>query len=153
MVQERLKDLEENGEISISAGSIQKVVKIKGSSKKNGGIKMETLSLVSFFNKMGLHMMDTYLIVSMAVMEICNSNCEVLQENLVNELHKTIITMHGQSLLQNLQSCLKETITTALSRMVSLNLLVSKNYPVQNGGQQTYVSSPIANKAKIEATI
>jgi len=114
---------------------------------------METLSLVSFFNKMGLHMMDTYLIVSMAVMEICNRNCEVLQENLVNELHKTIITMHGQSLLQNLQSCLKETITTALSRMVSLHLLVSKNYPVQNGGQQTYVSSPIANKAKIEATI
>jgi hypothetical protein len=40
-------------------------------------------------------MMDTYLIVSMAVMEICNSNCEVLRENLVNELHKTIITMHG----------------------------------------------------------
>jgi hypothetical protein len=37
--------------------------------------------------------------------------------------------------------------------MVSLNLLVSMNYPVQNGGQQTYVSSPIANKAKIEATI
>lgn len=117
------------GEISINAGSIQKVYRSKVSKDKSR-IKIETLSIVNFFNKMGLHMLDTYLIVLMAVMEICNSNYEVMQEKLVNELHKNIITMHGQSLVQNLQSCLKETITTALSRIVSLQLLVSKDYPV-----------------------
>jgi len=40
-------------------------------------------------------MMDTYMIVLMAVAEICNGNYEILEENLINELHKTIITMHG----------------------------------------------------------
>jgi hypothetical protein len=44
-------------------------------------------------------MIDTYLIVLMAVMEICNGNYELLEENLINELHKTIIMMHDQSLV------------------------------------------------------
>ena len=47
-------------------------------------------------------MIDTYLIVLMAVMEICNGNYEILEENLIKELHNTIITMHDQSLVQNL---------------------------------------------------
>lgn len=75
-------------------------------------------------------MMDTYMIVLMAVAEICNGNYEILEENLINELHKTIITMHGQSLVVNLQSCLKETIGTALARFVSMDLLTSKSHPV-----------------------
>jgi len=43
---------------------------------------------------MGLYMMDTYLIVLMAVQEICNGNYEVREENLITELHTAIITMH-----------------------------------------------------------
>ena len=144
--------LENMGEITFNGGSIQKVYKSK-STKNKSRVQADKVSLVSFFNKMGLHMMDTYLIVAMAVMEICNLNYEIEKDNLVNEIHKMIITMHGQSLIFNLQSCLKETISTALSRFVSLNLLVSKSHPVQNGGHTTYINSPIANKPKIDDVI
>jgi hypothetical protein len=67
--------------------------------KDKSRINLQPFSFVAFFNKMGLHMLDTYLIVLMAVMEICNGNYEILEENLINELHKTIIMMHDQSLV------------------------------------------------------
>ena len=86
--------LENMGEITINGGSIQKVYKSK-SNKNKSRIQVDKVSLVSFFNKMGLHMMDTYLIVAMAVMEICNLNYEIEKDKLVNEIHKMIITMHG----------------------------------------------------------
>lgn len=44
---------------------------------------------------MGMHLMDTYLICVMAVLEICEGNFEVRDDNLVNELHRMIITMNS----------------------------------------------------------
>ncbi len=48
--------------ISITNGAIEKV--------KNNG----EFCYIGFFSKMVLYMMDTYLIVLMAILEICNSN-------------------------------------------------------------------------------
>lgn len=73
--------------------------------------------------------MDTYLFVGMAVMEICNSNHEIRENELVYELHQMIIKMHSQNLLTQLHSCLKETIKTALVRYTQLGMLVYRSYP------------------------
>lgn len=97
--------------------------------------------------------MDTYLVVLMAIMEICNGGLEVLEENLVDELHKMLITMTNQGLVLNLQSCLKETIMTALSRYYKMGLVDQKTFQAQNGARTTYYSSMLANKTKLQETI
>lgn len=84
-------------------------------------------SFINFYNKMGTHLMDTYLIVLMAVMEIASGGYEIKEDMLITSLHNTIIQMHNQSLVHDLMSCLKETIATALSRYVKLDLLSSKS--------------------------
>lgn len=151
-VNNRIKLLQELGEVVVLDGAITKTLK-KPVSKKEKRSTVEAFSFLNFFNKMGMHMMDSYLIILMAVMEICNGSYEVKEESLVTELHKMIIMMHNQSLILNLQSCLKETITTGLSRFVKLALLDSKSHPNQNGGRTNYVQSAIANKPQIEAMI
>lgn len=103
----RINSYEEFGEIMIKDDCIHKPIREKSIKKRRTD---EPLSLIKFFNNMGLHLMDTYLVGIIAVMEICNLNCEVLEDNLVNELHKAIITMHSQTLIAQLHSCLKETI-------------------------------------------
>ncbi len=77
----RLEQLKQLGEIEIVDNVISKTAKLK------------SFTFVNFFNKMGMHLMDTYLAVLMAIMEICNGGLEVLDTNLVDELHKMIITM------------------------------------------------------------
>lgn len=99
---------------------------------------------------MGLHLTDTYLVVIMAVSEICNGGHEVVEENFISELHLVIIKMYEQSLVQQLSSCLKETIQTALRRYVTLGVLEKKSHTKQNGGIQTYYTSRQENKKKIE---
>lgn len=108
---ERLTQLTQLREIEIKDGVISKTA------------KLQPFTFVNFFNKMGQHLMDTYFVVLMAIMEICNGGLEVLEENLVNELHKMLITMTNQGLVLNLQSCLKETIMTALSRFYKMGLV------------------------------
>jgi len=88
----------------------------------------QPVSLVSFFNKLSLHLIDTYLIVIMSVMDICLNNYEIREDNLINELHQMIITMHSQNLISQLHSCLKETISTAVASYVKQGLLVSKSH-------------------------
>jgi hypothetical protein len=109
--------------------------------------------LVSYFARLGQHLFDTYLIVSIAVLEMCESNIEIQEENLVNELHKCIIVMHSQNLISQPQSCLKIIIQTALSRYVKLDLLVNKSHYNKDGGKIAYYSCPNKNKTKIEPMI
>ena len=45
-------------------------------------------------------MVDTYLVVLMAVQEMSNNNFVLTKENLVNELHNEIKFMHSLGLLQ-----------------------------------------------------
>lgn len=106
--------------------------------------------MITFFNKLGIHLTDTYLVVIMAVSDICHGGFEVVEENLIRELHLVIIKMYEQSLVQQLSSCLKETIQTALNRYVSLGVLEKRSHTKQNGGIQTFYTSKQENKKKIE---
>ena len=144
-VQARLEAYEFFGEMTIKDNVISKA-SIK---KQKSGVE-KPISLVSFFNKLSLHLIDTYLIVIMSVMDICLNNYEIREDNLINELHQMIITMHSQNLITQLHSCLKETIATALASYLKHGLLVSKSHTNQNGGVMINYTSPVSNKPKID---
>lgn len=65
--------LEDFGEITVTNGQISRATRKVEKKKRH----IEQLSLVSFFNKLGLHLMDTYLVVAMAAMEICTGGYEI----------------------------------------------------------------------------
>jgi len=50
-----------------------------------------------------------------------------------------------------LQSCIKETILSALGRYIALGILESKSFSGQNGSHTTYLSSPNGFKGKLDA--
>ena len=112
---------------------------------------MKPFTFISYLTEMGMYMIDTYLLVLIAVSEINNANYVIKQENLIQQLHVAIQVMHADSLIQHLQSCIKETILSALSRYVALGILESKSYSGQNGSHTTFLSSPNAVKGKLDA--
>jgi hypothetical protein len=59
-------------------------------------------TLINYLTDMGMYMIDTYLLVLIAVSEINNSNYIIKEVNLVKQIHESILTMHADSLIQNL---------------------------------------------------
>jgi hypothetical protein len=55
--------------------------------------------MINFLKGLGHYMLDTYLIVLMAVQEICNSNYVLREDQLIIELHEAIKEMHGDNLV------------------------------------------------------
>ena len=71
----RLMHLKNLGEITIENDIIYKPKKTE---KKSRDItELFAFSLIKYYNNMGVHLIDTYLAVLMAIMEICNGNLEV----------------------------------------------------------------------------
>ena len=50
----------------------------------------QPFSYIGFFNSVGDYLNDTYLLVLMAIEDICLGNYVLKQENLVTELHDAI---------------------------------------------------------------
>ena len=78
--------------------------KVLFSNHKNG--EQPPFSLVNFLNELGQHLLDTYLVVLMALDEIIQSNSVVNEKNLIESLHFAIIDMYNNNLLPRLQACL-----------------------------------------------
>lgn len=143
---ERILLLQKLGEIKLEGDHIVRVDE-KRTSKLSTS---KPFSMINFLKDMGLYLLDTYFVVLMAVQEICNANYVVNWGNLIRELHNEIKMMHRDSMIPNLQSCFKETISTALGRFVRLGLLEQKKHTTQSGSKTSFVSSPISNKQLIE---
>ena len=97
----RLNLLESLNVIQIKENVISKVQKKSERTKRVSSDK-SYFDCITFLNKIGQHMLDTYLIVILAIQEICYENFEIQEEKLITELHTQIITMHQQSLVQQL---------------------------------------------------
>ena len=69
------------------------------------------------------YLADTYLIVLIAVQEMNSANYRIKLANLVQQLHEIIKEMHIQNLVLHLNSCLKETIYSAIGRYIVLGLI------------------------------
>lgn len=95
---DRIKALEKLGEIKIEGENIVKV----NDKKPIKSLKLKSVNsftMINFLKEMGLYLLDTYLVVLMAAQEICNSNYVLREENLINELHEAIKTLHSDSLI------------------------------------------------------
>lgn len=57
-----------------------------------------------------VYLFDTYQLVSLAVLEICDGNLLVNETRLVKELHQAILGLFSDNLIRELMSCLKVVI-------------------------------------------
>lgn len=60
--------------------------------------------------------------------------------------------MHNESLIPNLNSCVKETIYSAIGRYISLGLIQTKSYSATNGSQTTFLSSSVDARPVVDKT-
>jgi hypothetical protein len=61
--------------------------------------------------------------------------------------------MHSQSLVLHLNSCIKETIYSAIGRYTVLGLIQSKTYNSTAGSHTTFISSSTQSKPLIEKVV
>jgi len=93
---------------------------------------------------------DTYLLAMMAVQEVNAAGYVIKEENLVNELHHCIQEMYEKSQVNQLGSCLKDVIATALGKFTALGLLKARIYPSETGSHTTWLTSPKEQKEGID---
>ena len=105
--------------------------------------------MVQFLNDMGSHILDTYMIVLMALDGIIQGNMVIKEKNLIEGIHFAIIDMYNENLIPALQSCLQVTIKTALHRFAELNLIQMQTYLNANGARVSYYSGEIDKHLKL----
>jgi hypothetical protein len=59
-------------------------------------------SIFNFMNELGSHILDTYLIVLIAMDGIIQGNLVVKEKNLIESLHFAIIDMYNENMLLSL---------------------------------------------------
>jgi len=71
---------------------------------------------------------DNYFLVLMTAHHMCIGGHTLREPRLVDELHKAILGLYDEGKILNLHSCLKETIVSAITRLVVLGLLDTRPY-------------------------
>lgn len=84
LLNERLNLLQIFNEIERTQSQV-KLVRINVNKKAE-----KHFTFISYFTEMGMYMIDTYLLVLIAVSEINNANYVIKQENLIQQLHLEI---------------------------------------------------------------
>lgn len=107
--------------------------------------------MLKYFNHLCHFAVDSYLIVLIALEDICEKNLVIGEQKLIHELHVMTIDLYNENLIKQLPSCLKELIGTALWRFNAMELAVINSYTTQNGSTISFVSCPFDRLAKIEA--
>lgn len=114
-------------------------------------VKDSPCFLLNYFAQMSHCFIDTYLVVLLALEDICEANHVINETKLVNELHMTILHMYNDNIIKELPSCLKQIIETALRRFHVMELVVIKHYTTSTGSTISFVSCPFKINPKIEA--
>ena len=99
-------------------------------------------TLIDFFSRLILPLIDTYLISLTAIEQLCGKNLVIKQKTLVKELHVGIKHLYTQGCLPMLHSCLKETILTALTRFSQMGLLETTSYLTRKGNSTNFLRCP-----------
>jgi len=82
------------------------------------------IQIMNFFKALVLPLVDTYLIVLLAIERLCGKNTVLKQKKLVKELHIAFKTLYTDKHIPFLHSCLKEIISTAIERFEEAGYLV-----------------------------
>ena len=88
-------------------------------------------------------MLDTYLILLIALDSIIQGNMVVKEQNLIESIHFAIITAYNENLIPSLQACLRTTLKNALHRCSELGIITLTTYLNENGSRISYVSGQI----------
>ena len=104
--------------------------------------------MVQFLNDIGSHILDTYLIVLIALDGIIQGNMVIKEKNLIESLHFAIIDMYNENLVPTLQACLQVTIKTALHRFAEMEMITVSTYLNANGSRVSYFSGEIDKHLK-----
>jgi hypothetical protein len=80
--------------------------------KKTNGA--DPFSYIRFFSNTMSDILDTYLVVLLALDEICEGNLQLKEDRMVNELHLAIKLLVERGDIKSIQSCLKQTIRNAI---------------------------------------
>lgn len=138
---ERLKLLARFGEIAVDSQKDEITIQ---------NDKEKVSFFLDYFEGMGHYIGDAYLIVLLALEDICEGNHIINETRLFNELHTTIIAMYNDNLVKQLPSCLRELIETALRRFTAINVAVINQYTTISGSSISFVSCPFERLQKIE---
>ena len=85
-------------------------------------------------------MLDTYLIMLIALDCVIQGNHVVKEQNLIESTHFAIIDMYNENLIPSLQACLQVTLKNALHRFAELGIITLTTYLNENGSRVSYVS-------------
>ena len=110
-------------------------------------------SIVGFLAELGSHILDTYLIVLIAMDGIIQGNLVIKEKNLIENIHFAIIDMYNENLLPSLQACLQVTIKTALHRFSSLGQITMQTYLNANGSRVSYFSGQMDQLKSVQDSI
>ncbi len=108
-----------------------------------------SITLIDFFSKLVVPLIDTYLITLMMIDNLNGKNLVIKVKTLVKELHVGIKYLYSQGCIPMLHSCLKETIMTALSRFMQMGLLQYTAYLTKKGNSTIFMRAPSESQSKV----
>ena len=104
--------------------------------------------MIQFFNDLSSHILDTYMIVCIALDGIIQGNMVIKEKRLIEGIHFAILDMYNENLIPALQSCLQVTIKTALHRFAELKMITVSTYLNANGARVSYYSGEMEQHLK-----
>ena len=109
---------------------------------------------MDFGMKLVIPLIDTYLVVLLAIDYICGKNIVLNQKTLIKELHSSFKTLYTENeTIPYLCSCIKEVIKTAMERYNEARFIETKCYASNTGDKTYYMTSPAANAEKINTLL
>ena len=105
-------------------------------------------SMLGLLNELAGHVLDTYMIVLIALDGIIQGNMVIQEKNLIESIHFAIIDMYNENLITHLHSCQQITIKTALARFAALDMVKMQTYLNANGSRVTYFSGEVDKQLK-----
>ena len=108
---------------------------------------------MNFYKELILPLIDTYLIVLLAIEQFCGKNMVVKQKKLVRELHIAFKNLYTDKHIPYLHSCINEIIITAIERYEQEGFIEIRSYSSNKGYTSHFLSSPPESSVKINALL
>jgi hypothetical protein len=86
---------------------------------------------------MSQYLVETYLIVILAIQAVNRDGFVVREKKLISEVHFKIQEMHEAGLVTQLGSCLIDVIKTAVGKYSQMGLVSKATYPSEVDGTHT----------------
>ena len=107
--------------------------------------------LIGFLADLGSYMLDSYLIVLCALETMLQGKSTLKEQSLIEELHIATIGLQKEGLIGDIQSCLRDTIRTALCSFAEQELVSKQNAWNSDGTREVFYSGKDAEEKQLNA--